>query len=136
MPTELERIIGDTVTIGMSLLRRWAWAGLSEFALGQNSNNLKESPVDLQPLTTIQQNNFTPQPPHPRDPITLTACVTTHPSTTSRQHHFHRSAPLYMERRIFFRSPVRSLQVKGPVNESLLSHTAGRRVTAPTGRTS
>src|ERR1039457_4894562 len=71
----------------------------AEFALGQNSNNLKESPVDLQPLTTIQQNNFTPQPPHSRDPITLTACVTTHPSTTSRQHHFHRSAPLYTDLR-------------------------------------
>jgi hypothetical protein len=27
-PTELERIIGGTVTIGMSLLRSWAWAGL------------------------------------------------------------------------------------------------------------
>ena len=26
-PTELERIIGGTVTIGMSLLRSWAWAG-------------------------------------------------------------------------------------------------------------
>ena len=26
----------------------------AEFALGQNSNNLKKSPVDLQPLTTIQ----------------------------------------------------------------------------------
>src|ERR1039457_2810629 len=65
-------------------------------------HNLKESPVDLQPLTTIQQNNSTPQPPHSRDPITLTVCVTTHPSTTSRQHHFHRTALLYMERRIFF----------------------------------
>ena len=27
-PTGLERIIGDTVTIGMSLLRSWACAGL------------------------------------------------------------------------------------------------------------
>jgi hypothetical protein len=27
-PTELERIIGGTVTINMSLLRSWAWAGL------------------------------------------------------------------------------------------------------------
>src|SRR5208283_3408122 len=61
------------------------------------SNNLKKSLVDLQALTTIQQNNLTPQPPHSRDPITLTVCVTTHPSTTSRQHHFHQSAPLYME---------------------------------------
>ena len=79
----------------------------AEFALAQNSNNLKKSPVDLQPLTTIQQNNSIPQPPHSRAPITLTVCVTTHPSTTSRQHCFHRTAPLYMERRIFFRSPVR-----------------------------
>ena len=64
--------------------------------------NLKGSPVDLQPLTTIQQNDFTSQPPPARDPITLTVCVTTRPSTTSRQHYFHRTAPLYMERRIFF----------------------------------
>src|ERR1039457_3598258 len=70
----------------------------AEFALGYNSNNLKESPVDLQPLTTIQQNNLTPQPPLSRDPITLTVCATTHPSTTSRQHHFHQSAPLYRSR--------------------------------------
>ena len=27
-PTELERIIGGTVTINMSLLRSWAWADL------------------------------------------------------------------------------------------------------------
>jgi hypothetical protein len=27
-PTELERIIGGTVTINMPLLRSWAWAGL------------------------------------------------------------------------------------------------------------
>jgi hypothetical protein len=27
-PTELERIIGGTVTINRSLLRSWAWAGL------------------------------------------------------------------------------------------------------------
>ena len=39
--------------------------GVAEFALGQNSNNLKESAVDLQPLTTIQQNNFTPNRPIP-----------------------------------------------------------------------
>ena len=30
--------------------------------------------------------------------------VTQHPSTTSRQHYFHRAAPPYMERRICFRS--------------------------------
>ena len=54
-PTELERIIGGTVTIHMSLLRSWAWAGL-----GYNSYSLKESPADLQALTTIQENNFTP----------------------------------------------------------------------------
>src|ERR1035437_9452485 len=71
--------------------------------------NLKESPVDLQPLTTIQQNNFTPQPPLACGPITLTLCVTPHPSSTSRQHYFHRTAPLYMERRIYFRSPFPGL---------------------------
>jgi hypothetical protein len=69
--------------------------------LKYNRNNLKESPVDLQPLRKIQQNNLTPQPPHSRGPITLTVCVTMHPSTTSRQHHLHQNAPLYMERRIF-----------------------------------
>jgi hypothetical protein len=74
----------------------------AEFALAHNSYNLKLSPIDLQPLTTIQQNNFTPQPPHSRDPLTLTICVTTYPSTTSRQHYFHRTPPLYMERRIYF----------------------------------
>jgi hypothetical protein len=58
-------------------------------------------PVDLQALTTIQQNNFTPQSPPARGPITLMVCVTPHLSTTSRQHYFHRTAPLYMERRIF-----------------------------------
>src|ERR1019366_3712781 len=72
-----------------------------------NSSTHKKRPVDLQPLTTIQQNNFTPQPPHAGGPITLTVCVTPHPSTTSRQHYFHRTAPLYMERRIYFRSPHR-----------------------------
>src|ERR1035437_126763 len=66
-------------------------------------------PVDLQALTTIQQNNLTPQPPPARGPITLTVCVTPHLSTTSRQHYFHRTAPLYMERRIYFRSPRRRL---------------------------
>src|SRR5664279_3336447 len=69
-------------------------------------NNLKKSCVDLQPLTTIQQNNLTPQPHHSPDPLTLTVCVTTPPSTTSRQHYFHRTAPLYMERRIYFRRSV------------------------------
>src|ERR1017187_1559773 len=43
--------------------------------------------ANLGRMTTIQQNNFTPQPPPARDPITLTVCVTTHPSTTSRQHY-------------------------------------------------
>src|ERR1035441_6193354 len=55
-------------------------------------------------LTTIQQNNFTPQPPPASDPITLTVCVTPRPSTTSRQHYLHRTVPLYMERRIYFLS--------------------------------
>jgi hypothetical protein len=55
----------------------------------------------LQALTAIQQNNLASQPPPARVPITLTVCVTPHPSTTSRQHFFHRTAPLYMKRRIF-----------------------------------
>jgi hypothetical protein len=66
----------------------------------------QRSPIDLQPLTAIQQNNFTPQPLLACGPITLTVCVTPHPSTTSRQHYFHRTAPLYMERRIYFRRTV------------------------------
>jgi hypothetical protein len=70
----------------------------------RGSHNLKESPADLQALTAIQQNNFTPQAPHSRGPLTLTVCVTTHPSTTSRQHYFHRTAPVYMERSIYFRA--------------------------------
>jgi hypothetical protein len=77
-------------------------------------NNLKESPADFQPLTTIQQNNLTPQPPLSRDPITLTVCVTPRPSTTSRQHYFHRTAPLNMKGRIYFRSPRRSWQLTTP----------------------
>jgi hypothetical protein len=52
--------------------------------------------VDLQALTAIQQNNFTPQPAPSRTPITLTVCATICPSTTSRQHYSHRAAPLYM----------------------------------------
>jgi len=71
------------------------------------SNNLKKSPVELQALTTIQQNNFTPKPPLARGPITLTVCVTPCPSSTSRQHCFHQTAPLYIERRIYFRRPLR-----------------------------
>jgi hypothetical protein len=67
----------------------------------------KKRPADLQALTTIQQNNFTPKTPPVRNPLTLTLCVTPHPSTTSRQHYFHRTAPLYMKRRIYFRSPLR-----------------------------
>src|ERR1035437_4532741 len=67
-----------------------------------NHEQPKKCPADLQALTTIQQDNFTPQPPPARGPITLTLCVTPHPSTTSRQHYFHRTAPLYMERRIFW----------------------------------
>ena len=31
----------------------------------KTTNNLKESAVDLQALTTIQQNNFTPDRPVP-----------------------------------------------------------------------
>ena len=90
--------------------------------LKYNSNNLKESPVDLQPLTTIQQNNLTPQPPHSHDPITLTVCVTTHPSTTSRQHHFHQSAPLYMEGRIFI-----ARRPGGKKPGRVVEHSVGRR---------
>src|ERR1039458_4059673 len=78
------------------------------------SHNLKKGPADLQALTTIQQNNFTPQPPPARDSLTLTVCVTPHPSTTSRQHCFHRTAPLYMERRIYFRSPLRGWELATP----------------------
>ena len=76
------------------------------YSILKNGDNLKKSPVDLQELTAIQQNNFTPQPPPSRGPITLTVCVTPHPSTTSRQHYFQRTAPLYMERRIYFRSNI------------------------------
>jgi hypothetical protein len=64
----------------------------------------RKKAVDLQPLTAIQQNNFTPQPAPCRAPITLTVCVTICPSTTSRQHYFHRTAPLYMRGAIIFRS--------------------------------
>ena len=64
------------------------------------SRDRKKSAIDLQALTTIQQNNFTPQLPPARGPITLTVCVTPHPSTTSRQHYSRRTVPLYMERRI------------------------------------
>src|ERR1039458_2344700 len=78
----------------------------------RGSHNLKESPADLQALTTIQQNSFTPQPPHSRDPLTLTVCVTAHPSTTSRQHYFHRTVPLYMEGRI--------LIVQGSVKQNVI----------------
>ena len=60
-----------------------------------------------QPLATTQVNNLSPQPPHSRNPITLTVCVTSRPSTTSRQHHFHPTVTLYMERRIYFRRRVR-----------------------------
>ena len=74
-----------------------SWGGIS------NCSSLKKSPADLQTLTTIRQNNFTHQPPLARGPITLTVCVTTHASTTSRQHYLHRTVPLYMERRIYFR---------------------------------
>src|ERR1039457_177730 len=58
------------------------------FAPQPGGNSLKKSAVDLQALTTIQQNNFASQPPPARVPITLTICVTPHPSTTSRQHFF------------------------------------------------
>ena len=78
------------------------------FAPQPGGNSLKKSAVDLQALTTIQQNNFASQPPPARVPITLTVYVTSHPSTTSRQHFFHRTAPLYMKRRIFFRSALQS----------------------------
>ena len=64
--------------------------------------------VDLQPLTSIQQSIFTPQPAPSRAPITLTVCVTICPSTTSRQHYSHRTDPLYMRGTIIFRSLLRS----------------------------
>jgi hypothetical protein len=66
----------------------------------------KISPIDWQALTTIQQNNFIPEPPPARDPITLTVCVTPHPSTTSRQHGFRRMVSVYMKKRIYFRSAL------------------------------
>jgi hypothetical protein len=69
----------------------------------------EKSVVDLQALTAIQQNNFTPQPAPFRAPITLTVCVTICPSTTSCQHCFHRTAPLYMERRNYFSQPASRL---------------------------
>ena len=80
------------------------------FAPQPGGNGLKKSAVDLQALTTIQQNNITSQRAPARVPITLTVCVTPHPSTTSRQHYFHGTAPLYMERRIF---AARSSAVRG-----------------------
>jgi hypothetical protein len=79
---------------------------VGQFELG---DSLKKSPVDLQAFTTIQQNNFSPQLPLACGPITLTVCVTPHPSTTSRQHYFHRTAPLYMKRRIYFSQPAAEL---------------------------
>jgi hypothetical protein len=97
---------------------------------GTPVNNLKESAIGLQPLTTIQQNNFTPQLPQSRDPITLTVCVTTHPSTTSRQHHFHRAAPLYMKRRIYLCRPgvlLLTLSSKGPRAKPKGNGTTGPR---------
>jgi hypothetical protein len=78
------------------------------FAPQPGGNSLKKSAVDLQALTTIQQNNLTSQRAPARVSITLTVCVTPHPSTTSRQHYFHRTAPLYMKRRIFFRNALQS----------------------------
>src|ERR1017187_9708401 len=91
--------------------------------------------VDLHPLTAIQQNNFTPQPALSRATITLTVCVTHCPSTTSRQHYFHRTAPLYMERRIYFRSPLRGWQLATPpytgkgsaLPEQLTNHQSAER---------
>ncbi len=74
----------------------------SKVGLGAVRTQSQKKPVDLQPLTAIQQNSFTPKPPPARNPITLTVCVTPHASTASRQHYFHRTVPLYMERRIYF----------------------------------
>ena len=76
--------------------------------LNQRHRTVKISAVDLQPLTSIQQNNFTSQPAPSRTPITLTVCATICPSTTSRQHYFHRTAPLYMRGAIIFCSLLRS----------------------------
>jgi hypothetical protein len=66
----------------------------AEFDLAQDGDNENKSAADLEALTTIQQNNFTLQSPYCRHPITLTIFVTSHPSTSSRQHHFPRAAPL------------------------------------------
>jgi hypothetical protein len=87
--------------LGTGRITARSWPRCSTtISTGSELRTPKESSVDLQALTTIQQNNFTPQLPRSRDPITLTVCVTAHPSTTSRQDHFHRTVPLYMEGRI------------------------------------
>jgi hypothetical protein len=91
--------------------------GSPERGLGRPSQRLRTAKkvlLQLQPLTAIQQNNFTPQPAPSRAPITLTVCVTICPSTTSRQHYFHRTAPLYMRGAIIFRVLLRSGELVAP----------------------
>ena len=82
----------------VAALPRWVLCGwpTALSRLTQKAPHREKSAVDLQPLTAIQQNNFTPQLATSPAPITLTVCVTICPSTTSRQHYFHRTAPLYM----------------------------------------
>ncbi len=49
-------------------IQRWAGDGII-------ISHMKKNPVDLQALTTIQQNNSTPQPLLTCGPITLTVCA-------------------------------------------------------------
>ena len=91
---------------------RWGQHALPSTGLGNTPEpkapHREKSAVDLQPLTAIQHSNFTPEPATSCAPITLTVSVTICPSTTSRQHCFHRTAPLYMRGAIIFRSLLRS----------------------------
>jgi hypothetical protein len=70
------------------------WGGLSPGGAEQGA--VRENVIFL--TRKVQQNNFTPQPPPARAPITLTVRVTPHLSATSRQHCFHRTVPLYRVR--------------------------------------
>ena len=86
--------------------------------------------VDLQPLTAIQQKNFTPNPAHSRAPITLTVCVTICPSTTSRQRNSHRTTPLYMRGVINFLIRIgKTLRRRGGIGvvELLVRHSGPSR---------